>query len=392
MEREIASFRHVSDPFRYFQGDDCLTALERELGRAGSERAVLVSAGSVARNDMLMDRIMSAAGGRIASVFADVKAHSPVPSVEAAAEMLKANRADAVVAVGGGSAMVTARAASILLAENKPVGELCTYRDADGKIVSPRLNAPKLRQFVVPTTPTSAIVKAGSAVHDPEGNRRCALYDPKTRAQAVFVDPEMILSAPEKLVESACLDTFVLAAEVLLANRADAISDGLLLHVLRLTLDVYGAGGSGDSAEARARLMSAAVMCGRGTDNLSAGVATALGHAIASYCEADNGITKYVLLPHVMAFNERAAADTLPKIAFAMSGHTGTNGAMGAVRDTLSVLTERLSLPTRLRDIGVSKDCLPKVAADAMDDWWIRGNPRTIRGASELEDLLEDAW
>ena len=71
-------------------------------------------------------------GDRCAGVFTGVRAHSPVPSVAAAAEELKRLQADAVIAVGGGSAIVTARAASILAAENRDVRELCTTQDAKG--------------------------------------------------------------------------------------------------------------------------------------------------------------------------------------------------------------------------------------------------------------------
>ena len=57
------------------------------------------------------------------------------------------------------------------------------------KLHSPKLLAPKLPQFIVPTTPTTAMVKAGSAVFDPATGERLALFDPKTRAHAIFIDP-----------------------------------------------------------------------------------------------------------------------------------------------------------------------------------------------------------
>ena len=100
-------------------------------------------------------------------MFTGVLAHSPVASVEAGAQELKRLEADAVIALGGGSSIVTARAASILLAENKDVRSLCTTRDSSGELHSPKLVAKKLPHFIVPTTPTTAMVKAGSAVDAP---------------------------------------------------------------------------------------------------------------------------------------------------------------------------------------------------------------------------------
>jgi alcohol dehydrogenase class IV len=99
--------------------------------------------------------------------------------------------------------MVTARAATIVLAEGEDQARLSTSRDASGRMHSPKLRAAKLPQFVVPTTPTTAIVKAGCAVFDPTAGRRLALFDPKTRAQAIFVHPDLVASAPDDLVTSA---------------------------------------------------------------------------------------------------------------------------------------------------------------------------------------------
>lgn len=392
MHRNVATFKHVSEPLRYFQGADSLSRLGGELDRVGSRRTAVVCAGSVARTPGLVDRVSAGIGARLAGVISEVKAHSPVPLVEAAARALAEMDADAVVAVGGGSAIVSARAAAILLAEGKPVEALCTHKSETGAIVSPRLGAPKLPQFVVPTTPTSAIVKAGSAVFQPRTGRRCALYDPKTRARAIFVDPIFLASAPQGLVQSAALDTMVLAVEAFIANGVDPLSDGLLLHTIRLTQSCFAAAPDPADLEVRARLVSAAVLCGRGTDNTSAGVATALGHAISTFCDSDNGLVKFVLLPHVLAFNAEAAGDRLVELAFVMTGHAGSVGALDAVLEALDALVGRLGLPRRLRDLGVPQEILPDAARSAMDDWWIRGNPRPVTGAAELGDLMARAW
>src|SRR5690606_31613657 len=126
---------------------------------------------------------------------------------------------------GGGSAIVTARAASILAAEGKPASELCTTVDSNGKLHSPKLLAPKLPQIVLPTTPTTATVKAGSAVFDTAAGRRLAMYDPKTRARSVLVDPDLILSVPRGLVSSASVNTLTMAIEGLTSRARDPLAD-----------------------------------------------------------------------------------------------------------------------------------------------------------------------
>ena len=202
----MRSFQHASPPLRVFQGPDSLRFLGRELERLGSRRAVVMCGRSMSRDDALLGQVLTVMGDRCAGVFPGVKAHSPAPAVEDAARELRRLEADAVVAIGGGSATVTARAASILLAEEGDLASLATSVDSQGRLRSPKLLAPKIPQLVIPTTPTTAVVRAGSAVLDPVAGERRALFDPKTRAQAIFIHPDFAASAPQELVVGSALN------------------------------------------------------------------------------------------------------------------------------------------------------------------------------------------
>ncbi len=205
-------------------------------------------------------------GDRCAGVYAGVQAHSPLSAVEAAASELERLSADAVIAVGGGSAVVTARAASILLAEKGDARSLCTSRDEGGALRSPKLLASKLPQLVIPTTPTTATLKAGSAILDPVDGKRLALFDPKTRASAVFVHPDLLATPPRDLVSSAGLNTLAMALEGLMSRSGDPFSDALLMHAVRLLAQQLPASSQSDDPSIRSDLMMASLICGHGTD------------------------------------------------------------------------------------------------------------------------------
>ena len=215
--------------------------------------------------------------------------------------------------------MVTARAASILLAERGDARKLCTARDESGALRSPKLLAPKLPQLVVPTTPTTATLKAGSAVLDPVDGKRLALFDPKTRAKAVFIHPELIKTPPADLVVSASLNTLAMALKVLMSR-----SVGSLLGWTAHTCDPVASAEFAerwarrrDDLEARTDLVFASLICGHGTDYTGAGIAIPLGHAISAPFHIDNGITNAIMLPHVVRFNAEAAVG-LEKLASAL--------------------------------------------------------------------------
>ncbi|SDZ70854.1 Alcohol dehydrogenase, class IV [Variovorax sp. YR266] len=384
--------QHFVPALRLFDGADSLAALHGELARVGSLRAVVFCGASLVREGAALDTVRRAMGDRCAGVFAGVKAHSPLDDVEVAVQELKRLRADAVVAVGGGSAVVTARAASILLAEPGDARDLCTVRNGDGALFSPRLQAPKLAQLVVPTTPTTATLKAGSAVLDPVDGKRLALFDPKTRAQAVFVHPDLLKTPPGTLVISAALNTLAMALEGLMSLAGDPFSDGLLMHATRLIAQGLAGMGTSDEAAARSDLMFASLMCGHATDYTGAGIAIPLGHAVSARFHVDNGFANAILLPHVVRFNAQAAISGLAKLAAALGRPVREADPADAVIQALDQLLEQLCAPRRLRDIGVTRASLPELAEISMDDWFVQGNPRPVRDASELLSVLTNAW
>ncbi|SDE80037.1 Alcohol dehydrogenase, class IV [Variovorax sp. CF079] len=388
----MQNFQHITPPLRLYHGPDSLTHLGRELDRIKSQRAVVVCGDWLAKGP-LFERIRTALGARCAGVYGEVLGHSPVASVEDAAALLRRVEADAVIAVGGGSAIVTARAASILAAEGKPVSELCTVTEADGRLRSPKLAAPKLPQFIVPTTPTTATVKAGSAVFDPASGQRLAMFDPKTRAQSVFIDPEMILSAPRGLVASASINTLSMAIEGLTSRSHDAIAHGALMQALRLLAQHLPQAARADDAAVRGQLVLAAILCGQGTDHTAAGITTVLGHAIGARHEIENGTVNAIVLPHVLRFNAEAAAAGMAQVAAALDlQRSATQTPEQHVVETLASLFDELAVPRRLRDVKVPRESLPETAALAMGDWFLKGNPRPVREAAELQQILEEAW
>jgi alcohol dehydrogenase class IV len=387
----MKSFQHITPPLRLFSGPDSLEQLGRELDRLKSRRAVVVC-GPWAEGPLL-DAVRSGMGELFAGVFTGVLAHSPVASVQDAAQTLQRLQADAVVSLGGGSSIVTARAGTILAAENRDIRSLHTTRDADGRLHSPKLLADKLPQLVVPTTPTTAMVKAGSAVFDPATGDRLALFDPKTRAHAIFIHPDLIQSSPTQLIVSASINTLSMAIEGLVSRSGDPLSDALLMHALRLAARYLPDPSLADSPATRAELMLAAVLCGQGSDYAGAGITTVLGHAVGARNHIDNGIVNAIVLAHAIRFNGDAAGVGLQKVGAALGLPPQEGEALvGVVVDAIEALFATLGVPRRLRDVGVTHDTLPSIASSAIDDWFLRGNPRPVREAAELQNILEAAW
>ncbi len=396
-------FQHLAAELRLYSGDDCLVALARELRRHGCRRAVLVCGRTVAGTDA-MALLRAALAPVLAGESTAVRPNSPLSAVVEVARTLGALQADAVVAVGGGSAAVTARAATILLAECRPAQALCTRRLPDGRFDSPRLDAAKLPQFVVPTTPSTAFVKAGSAVHDDASGQRLALFDPKTRAKAVFLHPGLLRTAPAGLVLGNTLNTLCTAVEALESPRCDPVSEAMLRHALRLVMHHLGNAERGDGRSglasshtaAREELAVAAVLCGRGTEQAGGGLASVLAHAIGHRCQVANGIVNTIVLPHTLRFNAPATLQTAERIAQSLSAEAAVGSAAPSAAERAATavvaLSTTLALPQRLRDIGIAQADLDAIAQAAMADWFITRSARPVLHAGELRAILDAAW
>ncbi|XVQ16095.1 iron-containing alcohol dehydrogenase family protein [Spirillospora sp. CA-255316] len=372
-------------PQRVFWGPMALDHLARELDREGAARPLLVCGASVRAHPDLLPRVFEALGGSVAGVFDGVRSHTPLSSVQEAAAALDLLHADSVIAIGGGSAAVTARAACILHAERRPIEELATRMSAAGEIVSPRLMRPKLPIIALPTTPTTAVCKAGTAVTSPDHHGRLAMFDPKTRSRSVVLAPEFLASSPTALVRGAALNALVMAVEGLATGRSHVFSDALLVHAIRQLTTLLPVLAEADvSPQHRGEAALAGIMAGDGTDTTGGGLTAALSHAIGHHYDAHNGIIDAILLPRVL----EAMPLSRPALIHIAEGlGCAPEQAFSRLRDVPAAV----GAPGRLRDVGVQLDDIGGLADEATTDFsYLRAAHQP--GVDAVRDLLSSVW
>jgi alcohol dehydrogenase class IV len=306
----VTSFRHVSYPVRIHAGDNALARLAEEVDRTGANRALVVCGQTVARRTNLLNRVKEALGDRFAGVFNGVEASSPLPSVELGVASARAAEADIIIAVGGGSAVVTARAIIILLAEGGVARDHATRYPSGQPPVSPRLMRPKLANIIVLTTPTTAANRAVTAVTDLETSHRLEMFDPKTRPAAVFWDTEALLTAPPWLCLSAAGSLYSGVIGGLQSNRVNPLAEGDLLQSLRLLQDSLPlVNAEPDNGQVRLNLCAASLMYNRASDSGAGGgaigVVSALAHSLDTrYKKCDHGSAYSITTAPGMRFNQ----------------------------------------------------------------------------------------
>ncbi|MCC6775451.1 MAG: iron-containing alcohol dehydrogenase, partial [Hyphomicrobiales bacterium] len=311
----------------------------------------------------------------------------------------KAAGADCIVAVGGGSAMVTARAIIVVLAEKGDIHELCTQYPPGQPPVSPKLLAPKIPNILVLTTPSTAMTRAGSAVKDVERHHRLELFDPKTRPFAMIWDDDALLTAPAELFVSTSASALSGILCGVASPRINPISHADLLHAMRISLESLPVlKQDPNDATARMNLVAASFLSNRALDAMRSrafGIISSFGHVIDTlYPHISHGESYSLTTAWGMRFNLEPCVAGLARLGRELGVGKGLPDRDAAVKatDFVEAFYRGLGMPVRLRDVGVPQDGIAKIAEDCMGDFYLHQNARKVKSADELLDVLNRMW
>ncbi len=392
-------FRHRAFPLSLHAGKGALGELRGEVDRARAKRAFVVCGKSVAHKTDLIARVEANLGDKFAGVFEGVETSSPLSSVRAGAAAAREAGADIIVAVGGGSAMVTARAIIILLAEKGDIHEICTQYPPGQAPVSPKLMAPKMPNILLLTTPSTAMTRAGSAVKDVERSHRLELFDPKTRPFAMIWDDDALLTAPAELFLSTAASALSGIVAGTASPRINPLSLADLLHALRLSLESLPLMRTDpNNTTARMNLVAASFLSNRALDGMRGrafGLISSLGHVIDTrYTHISHGDSSSLTTAWSMRFNLEQTSGGLARLAQALGVGSGLSEKEAArcAPDFIESFYRSLGMPVRLRDAHIPQSGIAQIADDAMGDFYLHQNARKIKHPSELIELLHQMW
>jgi maleylacetate reductase len=203
----------------------------------------------------------------------------------------------------------------------------------------------------------------------------------------VILDPAATVYTPEWLWLSTAIRSVDHAVEAVCATDAQPMTDALALHALRLFAQCLPrTKAEPDDLSARLDCLLAVWMAASTILKIQFGASHGIGHVLGGLCGVPHGYTSCILLPHVLRWNKPVNAARQELVA----GALGRPGACAA--DVIAELVQALGQPGRLRDAGVTRDALPKIAALAMGNVWVRTNPRKIAGPADVMAILDAAY
>lgn len=372
-------------------GEPAAAAATQEAARIGASRVFIVAAKSLSRKTAVIREIADALGARYAGLFDECIAHTPWPSVIAAADAVRAADPDLILTVGGGTPIDTVKILQICLAhgvtKSEDLDALHASIGADGKRIDPVIKPSPVRQVVVPTTLSGAEFSNLGGGTDPRTRLKHSFTGADIGARSVILDPAVTLHTPEWLWLSTGVRGIDHAVEALCSVDAHPYCDGLALHALRLFAEgLPRTKVAPEDLAARLLCQQASWLAASTIARVNYGASHGIGHALGAAADVPHGHTSCVMLPHVMRYNEPATREKQKLIAQAL-GRPEVSAA-----DAVADLIRALGQPASLREARVKREQLAAIAEASMKNLWVRTNPRPLRSAQDVLQLLEAAW
>ncbi|GDY14478.1 alcohol dehydrogenase [Planctomycetota bacterium] len=370
-------------------GDGSVTRLPAVLDRLGCRRPLVLSDPTLARLG-IAGRVVDllAAAGIAARLCTDTVAEPTAASLLPAIAAVRSGGHDAVVAVGGGSPIDSAKAVAVLARHG---GTIRDYR-------APRqVDLPGLPVVAIPTTAgTGSEVTRFTVITDETCDEKLLCVGPAFLPAAAIVDAELTLGLPPRVTADTGLDALTHAVEAYVSGKANAFTDQLALAALGLIgSNLRRAYRDGGDRPARSAMMLGATLAGISFSNASVALVHGLSRPIGAHFHVPHGLSNAMLLPAVTAFSLPAAAQRYAQVALAL-GLTGADqAALGQVLlGELEALNRDLAVPT-LADFGVDRHrflaLAPQMADQALASGSPANNPR-VPDRDQIIDLYRRLW
>ncbi len=322
---ELADFSYSRRQVRVVFEEGASRRLTDYLDQVQLDRAFLVCTPGRADSARTMAGAMS---GRIAGTFEQAELHVPQRVVSDALAILARSGAQAIVALGGGSAIGLGKALA------RQTG---------------------LSLVALPTTYSGS--EMTNIWGTTEGANKVTGRDDRAAAKLVVYDPELTYDLPWQVTGPSGMNAIAHAVEALYSDSASPPTSLMAAEGLgMMTTALEQLAGRPDDRAARRRALCAAHLCGTALDMTTMGLHHKLCHVLGGMLGLPHALTHAVILPYATGYNAAAAPEAMEIIATCLAGNDAAQGLWG--------LNHRLGIDQTLEDLGMTAaDVEPVVTA-----------------------------
>ena len=369
-------------PNRVIFGPDASQRAGKEARKMGMSSVLLVTdpglvACGIAES---LESNISAAGLRV-RVFSDVVANPTDNGVETGLGVCDDCGADGIVALGGGSAMDTAKAIGLMKTHPPPMAQ---YDSGKGGMAKIGDRLPPL--IAIPTTAgTGSEVSSFSVITDTDQKMKLALGSPYLIPNLALVDPKLTLELPAAVTVNTGVDALTHLVEGYVSTVLNPMIDRMALFGLELLRDSLRAVvEKPDNLNARSDVMLAAMTGALVYNQKFLGMNHSMAHSLSAVYGTAHGLANGLVLPFTMRFNASENSGLYGEVGKALGGVDGVAEVGALLKD--------VGMTLGLRNHGVDSNDVGQLAAKAFDDPSHATNPRQPVTEDDFEKLFMEAY
>lgn len=403
-------------PEKVYFKKGCMPVALAELKDMGFKRVFIVTDEFLFKSGfskLVSDRLNEL--GIVNTTFSDVQPDPTLGSAQKGAEAMRSFQPDAIVALGGGSALDAGKIMWVLY-EHPEVdfADLAMrFMDIRKRVYRfPEMGKKAYFVAITTTAGTGSEVTPFAVITDEKSGMKHPLADYELLPKMAICDPDLMMGIPKGLTANSGYDAMVHSLEAIASVMATDFTNGIAKEAIKIIFEYLPrAYHDGSDATARAEMAYAATMAGMAFANAFLGVCHSMAHKLGAYHHLPHGMANALLLPYVMKFNASEAPTkmgTFPQYdhpvalrryaeiaeMLGLKGKTDED-KLKALLKKLDELRAEIGLPATIKDAGVPEDKflaeLDNMSRDAFDDQCTGANPRYPL-ISEIKQMYLDAY
>ena len=387
----IPNYYEFQNAAKILSGELAIENIPHELISLGAKKILILTDKTLEKIGTLQIVIDAISGKNIeiAGVFSEIPTDSSIDVINQIVKMYKDLNCEAILALGGGSVIDTAKGTRMVLAQEKEnimdlAGcELITY----GKHIP---------FIVIPTTSgTGSEVTLVAVILNKLQNIKMEFISYYLVPDVAVLDPRMTLTLPKKISASTGIDALCHAVEAYTCLQKNPLSDAYATSAIEIIRDnLIDVIKNGRDKKLRLAMANASLMAGVAFSNSMVGVVHAIGHSVGAVSRVPHGDAMSILLPHCMRFNKDKLEAEYAKLLLYIAGEEvyvntprdkKADKTIECIVELLKELHDISGLPTKLSEANVKKEDFDAIAKKALNDGAIIVNPKHV----DYDDVIK---
>ena len=382
-------------PSKVIFGEGKAKELPDRILELGAKRPALITGPTMPKTQAFSQiKSLLEAAGIEPFLFNGVEPEPPIELLQEASDLIKKERCDALIGLGGGSTMDFTKVLGVLTGL-----EDVTLDQIVGINKIPRKGLPVI---LMPTTAGSGSEVSPVAIFTfKDENVKKGIVSPHLVCDVAIVDPVLTWELPRHITASTGMDALIHAIESFISINANPLSKELSLSA---TKKIYGflkrAVHDGKDREARYNVALGSLLAGMAFSMAGTAAVHALAYPLGGEFHIPHGVANTVMLRHVLEYNMPGNEKLYREMVEAMTvvgGNSNVSCQSDSVEpfrviDFVIELAEAIDVPTQLRDLEIPKDAIPRMAEAAFREKRLLGNNPKRLSVDDIRIIYEKAW